>query len=196
MKQVIVIHGGDSFDTHEDYLQSLKFWPVTLETFLPRENDWKWHLQGDLGAEYQVFLPQMPNKSNARYSEWKIWFERMFPFLNNEVILVGHSMGGTFLAKYLSENTFPKNINLLILTAPAHNQTREVGDFILGNLSSISKQCKLVHIFHSQDDQVVPFSELGGFKKELPQAQTHILEDRGHFPQEHFPEVVQLIKSV
>ena len=74
MKQVVVIHGGDSFDTYEQFIDSLKNWDVSLETFLPRTPDWKANLQSDLGSEYQVLTPSMPNKSNARYEEWKIWF--------------------------------------------------------------------------------------------------------------------------
>ena len=55
-------------------------------------------LQEVLGGEYDVLLPRMPNKNNAKYLEWKIWFERMIPFLNKEIILVGYSLGASFIA--------------------------------------------------------------------------------------------------
>lgn len=59
----------------------------------------------------------MPNGNNAQYIEWKIWFERLLPFLNDGVILIGHSLGGIFLAKYLSENNFSIKVRAAILIA-------------------------------------------------------------------------------
>ena len=35
----------------------------------------------------------MPNKYNASYKARKIWFEKIFPYLNDEdLVLVGHSL--------------------------------------------------------------------------------------------------------
>ena len=119
----------------------------------------------------------------------------MFLFLQDEVILVGHSMGGTFLAKYLSENLFPKKIAKLVLTAPAHNQTREVGDFVLGELGKVLEQVEEIHLCHSEDDPVVPFSEMSVFESQLPRAQTHTFSDRKHFNDPHFPELVEILKK-
>ena len=195
-KQVIVIHGGDSFDSYEKYLEALKNWEVTLEWFQPRKEDWKDSLPSDLGENYEVLAPRMPNKQNARYTEWKTWFERMLPFIQDGVILVGHSLGGIFLAKYLSENKFPKTIAGLFLVAAPHNETEDIGDFALSNkLESVAKQCKNIHFFQSKDDPVVLFGEMERYKKDLPESKLHIFEDRGHFKQEYFPEIVQEIKK-
>lgn len=195
-KQVIVIHGGDSFDTYEKFLDSLKNWEVTINSFLPK-SDWKSSLQEELGDEYEVLSPRMPNKQNARYNEWKIWFERMFPFLADEVVLVGHSMGGLFFAKYLSENVFPKKIDALFLVAACHNNTEDIGDFrTADDLSGVSKQCASIHLFHSKDDRVVAVSEAETYQKVWPEAKLHLFEDRGHFNQQDFPELVGEIKKL
>ena len=53
----------------------------------------------------------MPCKFMVDYEAWKIWFERHFQFLQKEVILIGWSLGGRFLLKYLSENKFPFKIS-------------------------------------------------------------------------------------
>jgi hypothetical protein len=50
----------------------------------------------------------MPNPMNARYNEWKILFKKIVLLLDDNVILIGHSLGAIFLVKYLSENKFPK----------------------------------------------------------------------------------------
>src|SRR3989338_2804562 len=110
--QVVVIHGGDAFSTHEEYLRFLKDFPLTIERVRPKR-DWKSFLPEVLGEEYDVLAPIMPNKTNAQFSEWCLWFEKMFPFLEDDVILVGHSLGGMFLAKYLTEYTFPRRTGAL-----------------------------------------------------------------------------------
>ena len=196
MQQVIVIHGGDSFDTYDEYLDSLKNQEVSLETFLPHAPDWRRNLQIDIGDEFQILMPEMPNSKNARYIEWKIWFERILPFLSEEVILVGHSQGAVFLSKYLSENNFSTKIKGLLLVAAPHNHIPEIGDFRLAKpLGMLRDQCANIHLFHSKDDKVVPFSELSEYQKELPTAKTYVFDDRGHFNQEHFPELVEVIRN-
>lgn len=194
-KQIILIHGGDSFKTYDEYIDSLKNWEISIEKFRPR-HDWKTTLQEALGDSFDVFAPQMPNKFNAKYLEWKIWFERMFPFLNDDIILVGHSLGAMFLAKYLSENDFPKMIKALHLVAPPHNQTAEIADFRLPkSLDKVAEQSSKIFLYHSKDDPVVPFAELAEFQKQLPFAKAQIFNDRGHFNQDKFPELISDILS-
>ena len=108
-KQVIVIHGGDTFSTYEEFILFLKDFKIDLNRF--RGKDWKSTLQDALGVEYDVLCPQMPNKQNAKYSEWKLWFDKIIPLLNDNIILVGHSVGGIFLVKYLAEENISKNVD-------------------------------------------------------------------------------------
>nr|WP_235788441.1 alpha/beta hydrolase [Salipaludibacillus sp. CUR1] len=45
----------------------------------------------------------MPNPENPEYILWKKQLEKELDKLNGDVILVGHSLGGSVLLKYLSE---------------------------------------------------------------------------------------------
>lgn len=200
-RQVVHIHGGDVFDTHDDYIRFLKEWVLDFESL--RENKIKWpkNLPKDLGEDFEVLLPEMPNKYDAKYAEWKIWLEKLVPYLNDEVILSGHSLGGSFLAKYLSENKFPKKILALFLVAPAYDSegTEEsMGDFIMPeDFSELNSQVSNVFIYQSKDDVVVPFPNLLKFQKQIPGAQIRIFENSGHFnTQESFPELVEDIQSI
>jgi hypothetical protein len=194
-KQIILVHGGDSFKSYNEYIEFLKTKPVEIKNFRPRIG-WKNSIQDDLGVNFDVLQPEMPNRSNAKFNEWKIWFERMFTFLDNGVILVGHSLGGMFLAKYLAENNFPKRIAALHLVAPPHNRTEDVDSFLLPeSLDNILKQTKNIFLYFSQDDELVQFSELDKYKKQLPSARMITFTDRGHFRQEHFPELIEQIKK-
>jgi uncharacterized protein len=196
-QQIIVIHGGNAFDKYEDYIEDLKTKEVSLERLLYK--DWKKNLPEVLGEQYEIIAPQMPNALNARYLEWKIWFSRLTPLFAKEVILIGHSLGGIFLAKYLSENKYPKKIKAVFLVAAPYNTEKQhplVGFNLQKDLSKFQKQAGKIYAYHSKDDFVVPFSNLKSYQKALPKMKVKIFKDRIHFNQESFPEIVDDIKKL
>ncbi len=195
-KQAVVVHGGDSFGTYKKFLKSLKSWKVSRGSFVVKYG-WKSRLALELGKNFEVLSPRMPNKQNAKYKEWKIWFERMIPFLKNGVVFVGHSLGGLFLVKYLSENQLPRKISALFLIAAPYGDTKDIAEFkIKSDLQKVWAQCQNIHIFQSLDDPIVPASEAEGYQKAWPDARLHIYKNRGHFNQEKFPELVKEIRKL
>ncbi len=193
-KQVVVIGGGEAWDTYEEYIEYLKNDEFTEDTIKKATSKrWKENLQDELGKKFQVIKPIMPSARNAKYNEWVIWFEKLFPFLKGDIILVGHSLGANFLAKYLMENIISFNITGLHLVAGCFGWK---GGFDLSNsFVNIEKQCDNIFIYHSKDDDVVSFSEGLKYKKILPSAKFVKFEDRGHFLQEDFPEIIKNIKD-
>lgn len=197
MTQLFVIHGGDAFDSYEEYLADLQSRTAHLERMKP--GGWKMGLQKNLGEEFDVYNPSMPNKDNAKYAEWKIWFEKIVLLMDDEVILVGHSLGGIFLAKYLSEETFPKHIRGTFLVAAPFNTPTEhpLADFVLpSDLEGLRKQGGKIFVYHSTDDVVVPYSNAESYRLALPDATFRTFTDRGHFNQERFVEIEEGIRSV
>lgn len=198
-QQVVAIHGGTSFDTYEEYLAFIKTRELTVEK-LKQPDDWKASLAEDLGEGFEVLLPKMPNGTNARYAEWSLWLERCLPFLEPGVILIGHSLGGIFLAKYLSENDFPQTIKATLLVAAPFNDTSTVEslkDFALApSLEKFGTQGGAIYFLHSKDDPVVSFDQLAKYQQALPKAQAVIFDDRAHFNQKKFPEVVKLLRTL
>lgn len=196
-QQILVIHGGDAWETHEEYLSDLKAKVVTLEKLLSR--DWKANLQDRFGAAVQVIQPRMPNAQNARYAEWKIYFDKIIPVLNDELILIGHSLGGIFLAKYLSEEAIAKKIKATLFVAAPYNtaEIHPLVDFNLGSdLHRIAEQGGRLTFFQSEDDQVVPFSNVQDYQKALPSADFIITKLGGHFNQTNFPELERVIETL
>ncbi|OIP79498.1 MAG: hypothetical protein COT39_03570 [Parcubacteria group bacterium CG08_land_8_20_14_0_20_48_21] len=201
-KQVVVIHGGTSFKTYEDYISYLKNKKISIEKLRLRK-EWKDTLPSELGDDYEILVPRMPNGMNAHYEEWKLWFERIANLLNDNVVLVGHSLGGIFLAKYLSENIFPKRVIATMLVAPPFDDGGELesgeslADFALpSSLAKFTEQSGKIYLIHSKDDPVVPFTHLKKYQQALPNAETVVFEHREHFNQETFPEIIALIKSI
>src|SRR3989304_5256105 len=118
--QVLIIHGGMTFKNKKDYLKYLKTRPISIEK---RKNWATDYLDKELGKNFQTIRPRMPLQDNASYEEWKIYFQRYFPYLKNNIILIGCSLGGIFLTKYLSEHKFPKKILAAFLVCPPFDDT-------------------------------------------------------------------------
>jgi len=198
-QQLVLIHGGNTFENYEEYISCLKNKKVDLEYFRPH-SDWKDGLSDALGPDFDVLFPRMPNGANAQYGEWKIWFERLLKLAGHGAIFIGHSLGAVFLAKYFSENKSVKKIKAAILIgAPFddENMGEKLASFSPGrSLGEFERQVSEIYLFHSQDDPVVPFSHLKKYKTALPKAKEMIFDDKGHFNVENFPEIVELIKNI
>ncbi|MGE5297828.1 MAG: alpha/beta hydrolase [Acidobacteriaceae bacterium] len=201
-QQVIVIHGGDTFDNYQDYLKFISEWEIDFESYRKNKQGWKQNLSKDLGKNFEVIAPKMPNKFNAKYKEWKIWFDKFVPYFKKDVLLIGHSLGGIFLAKYLSENKLPKQAKALFLVAAPFDEDNKkaedsLADFRLPkSFKKLSEQVDKIFIYHSKDDPIVPFIDSGKYSKLLPKASLRVSKDRGHFIQEKFSELVKDIKSL
>ncbi len=197
-KQIVVIHGGETFETYEEYKEHLHYKELSREK-LKQNPDWKATLEEQLGEEYDVLLPRMPNKDNARFSEWSIIFQKVLDICAEPLVLVGHSLGGVFLAKYLSENTVSNNIEGLILVAAPFEGSKEesLSDFILpDSLEQCAEQCTQIALFHSTDDPVVPFEQSEKYMRALPNTKRVTLSEHGHCNNKDFPELVTYITSL
>lgn len=196
-QQVVFIHGGSTFSNRRDYLKFLENLEVDLDKY--RKTKWSEALRRELGRKFDVLLLKMPNPTNACYREWNILFGKIALLLDDNVILVGHSLGGIFLVKYLAMNKFPRKISAtFLISAPYddNNPDEPLVDFALPkNLERFVKQVGQVFLYHSQDDEVVPYSHFEKYKKLLPNAHTREFKKRGHFNQERFPELVEDIKK-
>jgi predicted alpha/beta hydrolase family esterase len=200
-QQIFIVHGGEVFNNYEDYLEYLRNYKVDIDKV--KHGGWKDHLQEVLGSDYEVIYPKMPSQRNAKYIEWKLWFDNFLPFLKDGIILMGNSLGSIFLAKYLSENDFPVKIKAVFLLAgPYDDKDRNdirytLGDFALPeSLERFEKQAGKIFLYHSEDDPCVPFIDLEKYAKALPSAEKVIFKDKGHFALKEFPEFIEKLKSI
>lgn len=188
MKTLIFIHGWESFIQEDDYQKFLvdtyidwqrETWSPDPKTSWVQEIAKKWHTGGN-----QVFMPVLPNKQNARYRDWKIVFEWILSMMKpeDEITLIGWSLGGCFLLKYFSEvRYFGYKINQIHLLAACISE----GDFTApDNYQYLQQVASHVHVWHAEDDAVVPFLVGQELSRILPAAQTHFFTSEkwyGHF---------------
>ena len=196
--QIFYIHGGMTFKNRKDYLSYLKNKEISTEKKIRWSDD---YLDKALGKNFEIIRPRMPLQEDAKYEDWKIWFERYIPLLRNNIILVGGSLGGIFLAQYLSENKFPKKILSTYLVCPPFDDT-VIGEDLVGgfklksDLSLLEKNSKNLYLMFSADDDCVPVDHAEKYRRKLKNAKIIIYKSKnGHFKITKFPEIVKMIKA-
>lgn len=155
------------------------------------------HLQERLGEAYHVLSPGMPDPD---YVLWKAQIANEIKALDGEVLLVGHSLGGSVLLKYLSEEGCKRIISGLFLVAAPYwgkdddwqNEEYTLSNSFAAKLSHISK----LFLYHSSHDPVVPFAHAQHYAKQLPQAVTRTYEGDDHYFGEGLPELADDIKRI
>ncbi len=163
-RKVLLIHGGGQGAYEEDKKLAA-------------------NLQDMLGASYVVRYPEMPDEDSPEYEAWKEQITEELAALDEDIILVGHSLGGSILLKYLSEEKVEKPVAGIFLIATPYwgAEDWEVSEYALrdGFASKLPGETP-VFFYHSRDDEVVPFSHLSLYTEKLARATLREFDGRGH----------------
>lgn len=143
-------------------------------------------LRYNLGPDYEVRYPYIVNEAEASYEDWRAAIAGELATMQAPVMLAGHSIGGSALLKYLSENTVDQAVaGIFVMATPfwGGDGWRYAGYEALAlpnNLSDALPQAAPVYMYHCQDDEVVPYEHLGLFAQLLPQAHIRTIPSGGH----------------
>jgi len=156
-------------------------------------------LQNALGSEYDVRYPPMPGESNPDLRTWKAKIADELEALNGNVILVGHSLGGAALLKYLAEENIQKQIaGLFLLAAPSWDEENwnfddlRLPDDLETRLSAIPR----IFLYHNRDDQIAPFRHLSLHAARIPRSIVRESVKGGHQFDNNLTKVANDIKSL
>ena len=183
MKTAVIIHG---YNDRSEY----------LDVSRPAASNDHWFpwVQRQLllkGIEAQT--PEMPGFYEPNYEKWKEMLERFD--LNEDTILVGHSCGGGFLVRYLSENNV--KVGKVVLVAPwldpEHAIDKNFFEFEIDE-NLVSKTSGLI-VMYSTDDHPDVLKSIDILKPKLKGAQFQEFSGKGHFvlsslKTEKFPELL------
>ncbi|SDH86222.1 alpha/beta hydrolase [Alteribacillus bidgolensis] len=179
MKKLLFIHGAGIQDSHQDNSELITY------------------LQEAFGKN-NISNPKMPEPENPKYMRWKEQIEKELIRLDSEVILIGHSLGGSVLLKYLSEETYTPSIaGLFIIAAPywGIDKNWQSGEFMLQeNFHLKLPSTPQIIFYHSRNDEIVPLVHQTYYLEKLHDAAAHILND-GHWFNNGLPELVDDIKA-
>lgn len=156
-------------------------------------------LSSRLGDEYQIKHPIMPNPDNPDYEPWAKQLQKELEQLKGEVLLIGHSVGGSVLLKYLTEHKVHFGIKGLFLCATPFwgiDNDWQYEPFILPeNFSELLPDIGKVYLYHSKDDPIVTLKHAERYKQELPKTELNIVKGSSHAFENGIEQLVQDIKS-
>jgi uncharacterized protein len=160
------------------------------------------NLQHLLGTEYDVHYPAMPDEENAPYEQWKRQIEKELAMMQGPIILIGHSVGASVVVKCMSEVEVKRAIAGIFLIANPFwggNGWRYEGYEELalpeGFAARLPKGAS-IFLYHSRDDESVPFAHLAIYAEKIPQATVREFDWRGHQFNNDLSEVAADIKSL
>jgi predicted alpha/beta hydrolase family esterase len=156
-------------------------------------------LQDVLGTEYEVSYPRMPDEANPKDEVWIGQISKELASLEGNLILVGHSAGGAVLLKYLLQKKIHEPIAGVFLLAIPYWGPEDEQDDQYPLREGFASRLPIgvpIFLYHSRDDEWVPFAHLGIYTKKIPQAIVREFDGRGHQFNNDLSEVALDIKSL
>ncbi|MFH1670913.1 MAG: alpha/beta fold hydrolase [Patescibacteria group bacterium] len=188
----------------------------------PKENWFPW-LKSELERlGCKVHIPQFPTPDNQTTETWFDVLDEYRKFLNEETILIGHSLGGAFLLRFLEESTSFVPLTCEELNEPSGTtdvkKTKIAAAFIIAapvgvtrtmfwdgdkpfishlfNWDAIKANCRHFCVFHSDDDPYVPLENGRDCAKQL-EVDLNFIPNAGHFNAESgYSEFAELLEEV
>jgi predicted alpha/beta hydrolase family esterase len=153
-------------------------------------------LRQQLGRDYHVLAPDMPDPDHPRYRPWRDQIEQELGKLDADALLIGHSLGGSMLLKYLAEGTYQRPIAGLFLVAVPYwgKQDWEREYAVPDDFAARLPPIRHLFLYHSRFDENAPFASLKRYQEQLPQATVRVLDGKEHSFTEGLPVLVQDIK--
>lgn len=151
----------------------------------PKENWFPW-LKEKLEEKYscKVFIPQFPHPRDYPLSDWLKVLEDYKQYINEETILIGHSLGGLFLLRVLEGLENPVK-SAFFVAAPVgirpirfYESDNKFSGFNF-DWKKIKKGAKYFAVYHSDTDPYVSLGNGEELAKKLGVKVTFI-PDAGH----------------
>lgn len=166
MKNAIIIHGTEGY---------------------PEENWFPWLKQELEKQGYTVFVPQFPSpqKVPAKIAEWFNVLKNYEKYINENAILIGHSLGGIFTLRILEQLKHPVKAACFVGTPigihPILNYDRDnsFSGFSF-DWKSIKKKSHYFIVFQSDNDPYVSLENGEELAKNL-NVKLNFVPNAGHF---------------
>lgn len=154
-------------------------------------------LRRELGGEYEVRYPRMPDEGDPGYARWSTAIRREMAALDDGAVVAGHSAGAAILLHALAEQPPQKGLGAIVLiAAPFVGEGGWPGEEfeLTSDLGAKLPPGVPVHVFHGLRDEAVPPSHAGLYALAIPQAQVHQLPGRDHQLNNDLSEVAEAIR--
>ena len=187
MKTAIILHGAPSKEEYYDAncpSASNHHWIPWLQKQL-------------LVRDIVAFTPEVPFSFDPQYDVWRREFERYD--INTDTILVGHSCGGGFITRWLSENK-DRKVGRVVLVAPWLDPTRyRTTEFFNFEIDpDLAERTDGFGIFNSNTDKEDVQNSAFQIRDTVKHCYFREFENAGHFCVEdmgtaEFPELLEML---
>lgn len=156
-------------------------------------------LERQLGPNYEIYYPPMPNEAEPKYALWKAALKKEFARLDDGAILVAHSVGAAILISVLAEEpteTAPSGIFLVAAPFVGRGGWSSEGIKPMSDLGARLPKRWKIHLYHGTEDDTAPFGHVDLYEKAIPQAVVRRLAGRDHQLNEDMSAVAADIRQL
>ncbi|HVX38407.1 MAG TPA: alpha/beta fold hydrolase [Gemmatimonadaceae bacterium] len=180
MREVLFVQGGGS-GAHDE-------WDLRLVESLRHE----------LGPDYEIRYPRMPNEADPRFATWRPALARELAALADGAIVVGHSVGGTVLIQVLAERPALRGLGAIVLIAAPFIGDNGWPSEELHPPADLAERLPTgvpVFMYHGEDDDVVPVAHVELYARAIPHARVRRLAGRNHQLNDDLSEVARELRG-
>ena len=166
----------------------------------PKENWIPW-LKNELEKQdYKVYVPKFPTPRKQTLNNWLKVFKKYEKYADEDSILIGHSLGVTFILTLLEKIKIKSAYLVAGFISPLNNpQFDRINRTFINkkfNWRKIRRNCNKFYLFHSDNDPYVPLEKAEEIAKKL-KIRIIIVKNAGHFNKDSgyikFPELLKKI---
>ena len=152
------------------------------------------YLKTKLAGEFEILFPTIEKPNSPTYEKFKKMFASTFNDITEPIILVGHSLGGSTLLKYLSEEKPDISITALFLVATPYWKSNMKEFQLKENFQASLKNIPAIFLYHSKNDSEVPFEHLKFYETAFKTATVRELPGKEHSFSKGLPQLASDIK--
>jgi predicted alpha/beta hydrolase family esterase len=157
-------------------------------------------LREELGPDYGVVFPVMPGTADdPHYEPWRDRITSELEELEGDVIIVGHSLGASVALQCVAEGLLDDQVSGLVLAeTPLWGTSEWEKEWALPkDWPAEETRLPPTFMFHSRDDEEIPFTHLDLYAKKLPGVKVQALDGTGHLlDRGDLSELVAAIRSL
>src|SRR5262245_50018427 len=156
-------------------------------------------LREQLGPGNEVLFPIMPGPEEPHYEPWSERLGEVIGGIGEPTVVVGHSLGGSVALKHLAgAGTREEIAGLILVATPLWGDSGWESEWALPEgWPNTKTELPPIFLFHSRDDEEVPFDHLERCARRLPGATAIALDGNGHlFERGDLTEILDTIREL
>jgi predicted alpha/beta hydrolase family esterase len=158
-------------------------------------------LERELGTGYDIRYPRMPDEDDPKFAPWKAALRKELDRLDDAAVLVGHSIGATFLVHSLAEEPPERPPAGIFLVAMPFigKEGWPSGDIRIKPEPDLGAKLPAqspIYLYQGSADEIVPARHAELNAKAIPQAVVRKLSGRDHQLDNDMSEVAADIREL